>query len=226
MRREWEMTCAFCGNIKLTKTKKKDNNYCGTSCFNKHTKKKDITGYKKCKNCDKLFPYRKSLKVRGYKNIKSNKSLFCSFGCSNFWNNKYNNPSKKPHVKEKIREYALKRGTKHLHTTSVRNKRRASILKEKHWNWQGGKTSEQKKIRNSFEYKEWRNSVFRRDKYTCVLCSARSSKGNSVILNADHIKPFCDFPELRLCLDNGRTLCLNCHKSTPTYGGKKKKISR
>jgi hypothetical protein len=84
--------------------------------------------------------------------------------------------------------------------------------------WKGGITLLNVKIRTSTEYKLWRKSVFERDNYTCIWCGAKSQKGISVILNADHIKPFALFPELRLAIDNGRTLCNNCHKKTLTYG--------
>ena len=33
-------------------------------------------------------------------------------------------------------------------------------------------------------------------------------------LEADHIKPWAYFPDLRFELDNGRTLCRPCHDTT------------
>jgi len=77
---------------------------------------------------------------------------------------------------------------------------------ENHHNWKGGITDENRKIRTSIEYKNWRISVFERDDYTCQVCKIRGGT-----LNADHIKPFCLYPDLRLSLENGRTLCKDCH---------------
>jgi NUMOD3 motif/HNH endonuclease len=84
---------------------------------------------------------------------------------------------------------------------------------EKNWKWKGGITPINAQIRHSIEYKLWRKAVFERDDYTCVWCGKRGTT-----LNADHIKPFARFPELRFAIDNGRTLCVPCHKLTPTYG--------
>lgn len=86
---------------------------------------------------------------------------------------------------------------------------------DKNVNWKGGITKINDKIRKSIEYKEWRTKVFKRDNYTCQLCL--ESKSVSGKLEADHIKPFAHYPELRLDVDNGRTLCKDCHKKTETY---------
>ena len=67
--------------------------------------------------------------------------------------------------------------------------------------------SDPQNLRNSKEYSDWRNAVFNRDDYTCQLCGQHGGK-----LNAHHIKQFKKFPELRLDLDNGITLCERCHK--------------
>ncbi len=79
-------------------------------------------------------------------------------------------------------------------------------------------------IRSSIEYKLWRTAVFERDNYTCIWCGKKNGEGKTIYLNADHIKPFALFPELRFAIDNGRTLCIECHKTTDTYGAKMKKM--
>lgn len=91
------------------------------------------------------------------------------------------------------------------------------MLGSKNHAWKGGVVPEHKKIRNSTEYKLWRESVFVRDNFTCVWCGEKGC-----ILNADHIKPFAKYPALRFAIDNGRTLCVPCHKKTDTFGNKSK----
>lgn len=103
------------------------------------------------------------------------------------------------------------------HVEKLRGKRPKASGENNH-NWKGGITEINNFIRTSFEYKLWRTSVFERDNYTCVWCGARNGNGKKVVLNADHIKPFSSFPELRFAIDNGRTLCVQCHKTTDTWG--------
>lgn len=78
--------------------------------------------------------------------------------------------------------------------------------------WKGGITPINIVIRNSYQYKVWHKKVFERDNYTCVGCGQNGGK-----LNADHIKAFADYKELRFEVSNGRTLCLKCHKKTDSY---------
>jgi len=68
----------------------------------------------------------------------------------------------------------------------------------------------------SAEDREWRESVFKRDKWTCQNCGVRGGK-----LQAHHIKPYKEFPELRHDISNGLTLCVECHKKTDSYGWSK-----
>jgi 5-methylcytosine-specific restriction endonuclease McrA len=63
--------------------------------------------------------------------------------------------------------------------------------------------------RYSPEAKEWRVAIFERDNYTCGSCGERGG-----YLEADHIKPWAYFPDLRFELSNGRTLCRSCHGLT------------
>src|SRR3990167_717800 len=95
------------------------------------------------------------------------------------------------------------------------------IIKEGRHNFYiDGRTTENHKIRNSLEMKLWREAVFKRDDWTCIWCGKRSGKGKKVYLQADHIEPFAYFPELRFDINNGRTLCVECHKTTDTYMGR------
>lgn len=88
-------------------------------------------------------------------------------------------------------------------------KHRVDMIGEKNPSWKGGITPINHLIRNSVEYKLWRKSVFERDNYTCIWCGKIGGK-----LNADHIKTFAEYPELRFAIDNGRTLCRECHIKT------------
>jgi hypothetical protein len=80
--------------------------------------------------------------------------------------------------------------------------------------WKGGITKKNLQIRGSFESKIWRESVFIRDNWTCQKCLERGIK-----LNTHHINNFAEWPELRFAIDNGITLCKECHlKFHKLYG--------
>jgi len=99
----------------------------------------------------------------------------------------------------------------------TRRKQSLSLKGSKSYLWKGGITNENRAIRSSVDYKLWREKVFKRDNYTCQDCNERG-----VHLQADHIKQFAFYPELRFKLSNGRTLCKSCHKKTDTYAKRTK----
>jgi hypothetical protein len=59
--------------------------------------------------------------------------------------------------------------------------------------------------RLSPEATAWRVSVFVRDRYRCQECGATGA------LQAHHIVSWAEAPERRYDLDNGVTLCVDCH---------------
>ena len=127
-------------------------------------------------------------------------------------------------ISEGLKRHFAKNGshwTGRKHSLEHRRKQSRALMGKNNPLWRGGITSINDKIRDSLEYRLWRESVFKRDNWICRFCGQRGRK-----LHADHIKPFSLFPELRFAIDNGRTLCIPCHKKTDTYGAKtSKKVS-
>lgn len=86
---------------------------------------------------------------------------------------------------------------------------------DKHPNWKGGITSENRKQRIIFR-RTLQTKIFNRDGYKCVKCQSNKN------LSVDHIKSWASFPELRFTMSNCQTLCMHCH-FYKTFG---KNISR
>lgn len=133
----------------------------------------------------------------------------------------------KPEVREKMSKTA-KKNARLGKNLSLFKEGHIGIKGEKSFLWKGGITPLSQKIRHSKEYDRWRKSVLKRDNYTCQFCGQIGGK-----LNVDHIKAFS-----KILLDNeinsvdkslecfelwdiqnGRVLCIECHKKTDTYLG-------
>lgn len=77
---------------------------------------------------------------------------------------------------------------------------------ENAYNWKGGYRSEREKFHSTYEAKKWLREVYKRDNYTCQCCGKNNTK-----LNAHHLNSFNWDKENRADVDNGVTLCKDCH---------------
>lgn len=78
------------------------------------------------------------------------------------------------------------------------------------WSWQGGITPERLAARTNLRYKHWRNEVYKKDWYTCQCCG----KFKNINKQAHHIIGFANNEDLRYEIENGITLCEECHYTT------------
>jgi len=81
---------------------------------------------------------------------------------------------------------------------------------ERHYNWSGNLNiqAEKKRLRSKSSWAEWRSKVFTRDKYMCKEC------GRSGYLEPHHIIPLRVDLSKVFDVNNGITLCRDCHKKT------------
>lgn len=156
-----------------------------------------------CKECSQSFqpPY------------PNTKRTFCSLSCRTAYANHHRTISLAR--RQQLAERARLTFTGRRLTLEQRQQRSHRYRGANSHFWRGGIAPINKVIRSSTTYAEWRATIFQRDDYTCQLCNKRGGK-----LQADHIKAFSTHPHLRFNVDNGRTLCIECHKLTPNYGRK------
>lgn len=171
--------------------------YCGENSFNY---KDSINAYI-CKECGKeFFSYHKN---RIYCSIecKSNSqkdrvTLVCDY-CGNEFER----------CNSEVKWHDL-RGYKKIFCSSKCSYEYYSGENSPNWIEDRSQLKDQNKsIRWSKNMIKWRKSVYERDNYTCQICGRYG-----VELNAHHIKQFAKYPKLRFDVDNGITLCVNCHK--------------
>lgn len=98
---------------------------------------------------------------------------------------------------------------------------KGKYIKENSPCWKGG-IQYSRVERATYEYTEWRNSIFKRDLYTCQKCHCKNGKGKYIQLNAHHKYNWNDFPEYRYDINNGITLCSKCHNLFHKIYGKHK----
>lgn len=192
-------TCDTC-HIKFNAERKSSKNaYCSIRCY-RQARAVEKSRFK-CDFCSRIFNEYHSKK-------KGKVKIFCSKPCA----------------------WRFQKG-KPLSTNTIEKMKKSHLgmyIGEKSPNWRGGKVSLTKGIRYSYKYKEWRDAVFNRDNFTCLVCGIRGGE-----LNADHYpKLFSEIfrenninslEEAYRCeefwdINNGRTLCVPCHRK---YGKKR-----
>ncbi len=201
--------CAFCGKVFEIKGAQWSKKFCSSACVSKHYPEKiqklqENRGVKprkrkesQCLVCECVFehwvgrePKYCSKKCWSKRNPKIlNLCFFCG---KDFWSYKHQD---KKYCSKKCYGFS---------STECKTGENANA-------WKGGRTEKSKILRTRKNYLDWRNSVFERDEWTCQKCGIKSKKGCRIHLHAHHKKTFSDHPELRTNIDNGVTLCKNCH---------------
>jgi len=135
-------------------------------------------------------------------------------------------------TKEKIRK--VLKGKKLSEETKQKMKGRIAwnkglkgfMIGEKNPNWKGGITSLSFVIRHCFEYKQWHSDIFQRDNWTCQTCGAvgchleaHHKKGFAQIIKDNNITSLIKAQSCKELwdIDNGVTLCRDCHRLTKNY---------
>lgn len=146
----------------------------------------------KCEYCKKSFVKKPNTKGR-----------FCGYRC--YWDSKKGDKELAKHFGDYKVWNKGKKGYKAGAEHWCYGKKRPEMTGEKHFNWKGGRTGEDREARNKFKDLMQQN-ILARDNYTCQICQQIGG-----YLQVDHIKGWADYPELRFDENNCRTLCMACH---------------
>ena len=184
-----EIKCDTCGkNFEKYESKLGKHNFCCRECYlTFHSKE---TPKCICVICGKQF-----------KGMKYNANKYCSRECY----------MKDHRIKDKERicpkcgkAFTAKASEDKYCSWECYNSDRHMPAGEDHWNWKGG-ISKINDNRDSVDYKKWRYKVYKRDSFKCVKCGSKEK------LNAHHIFSWRFYPDKRYDVDNGITLCEDCH---------------
>jgi len=166
-------------------------------------RKKKLWTIKVCPNCTVEFS-----------SYPSQKKKYCSKTCMVSYIKKYgiSDDHRKNLVKNSgtrgfVPRSAFKKGNPAPETAF----KKGQFAGSKHPKWIEDRTAalENKRDRNSAEYKLWRTFIFSRDKFTCQECYVVGE-----YLEAHHIIPVRENKSKLINVTNGITLCQPCHKKT------------
>ena len=190
--------CDNCGkSFERYPSQIKPKNFCCRACY-QQDHSKEVKTYT-CIVCGKSF-----------KGDKYNANKYCSRDCYNI---DHAIKNKKRICPVCGKEFLADRQSRIYCSMTCYNQDRHPPKGENHPNWKGGISKVNDK-KDSWDYKNWRAKVYERDNWTCQRCNIKGKK-----INAHHIKSWKYYPELRYNIENGITLCEDCHKAVHQYYG-------
>ena len=207
--KNYKHTCKECGKEFTSKNKVQD--YCSKKCANEPLKRKGkvfLNGQvckifmKRCQKCGGMLLFNKFPKIRGSYFDRENTCNHC----------RYISKEKKT---EKICVFCK---NKFLTNRKVDFCSQECFhmynSKENHPNWNPNLTDKERELGRLIEgYSDFVKEVFKRDGYKCQHC------GSVGKMNAHHLNSYNWDKEHRIDIDNGITLCEECHKLFhKTYG--------
>lgn len=140
----------------------------------------------------------------------ADRKQFCSRTCAAKWKSIAMNGSGNHFYGKKHNEASCQKiKDNHADVKGINNPMHGvRLLGENNGNWKGGITSANALFYRSDEYKQWRRTIFIRDRWTCQECGARRTR-----IHSHHILPYRDWkaPCYSLNVNNGITLCAKCH---------------
>ncbi len=184
---------------------------------------KGITSHRKGLTLEKEYGEEKARDIKGKlsKNHMGQKSYYQG---KKLFREHINN-LKKAWIKRKENGFGVAWNKGIKHSESHKKKCLEALKKnpqvgENHYNWKGGITSLNKRLRLSSKYKIWRELVFLRDNFTCQNpnCSFCNNK-IGVMLHPHHIQPLTFYFDLVFNVDNGITYCAEFHLKSGLHKG-------
>ncbi len=196
--------------------------FCSKKCRGQNDRKKNRVNVD-CDKCKKVFEKTKSA-------YKRSKRHYCSPECRYADIGNHLKGNKNPNWEGKTIKYTclncggiFERGSyvgvnKYCSKECKSEHQKETLCGDKNPNYKKNKPNYKRlKERQYAGYREWRMAVFVRDNFNCIRCGRNSSPKNR--LAAHHVINHHSYPEGRIDVNNGVTLCFECHNAFhKTYG--------
>lgn len=103
------------------------------------------------------------------------------------------------------------------HLANMRKTHRAkAAFGDSNPNWKGGLTEVNRRLRGSWQFRDWKKQSLERAGHKCEKCGVSDGQaceccGTRIKLHVHHVKSFSKFPDVRFDPANSEVLCPKCH---------------